>query len=128
MKSILTGALAALADVLKSMQIPDDLLAATDRQIPQDQTLTRLLALLKPQLDAVDYQSCERAVGVLRAINQVRTAFQHSGAARDLPVALAKLALSYPPPNWGDTWDCIRGKTVAALGVLRDTMRRLGDS
>ena len=107
---------------------PDDLLAATDRQIPQDQTLTRLLALLKPQLEAVDYQSCERAVGVLRAISQVRTAFQHSGAARDLPVALAKLALSYPPPNWGDTWDRIRGKTVAALGVLRDTIRRLGDS
>jgi hypothetical protein len=117
--------LTALADTLKSMTIPDDLLLEKDRQVPGDQTFTRLLACLKPHLEEADYQPCEQAVGVLRAVNGVRTAFQHSGAARELPIILEKLAISYPPPSWGETWDRIRAKTVEALGIIRETVRRL---
>lgn len=77
----------ALADVLKLMTIPDDLLAEESRRIAQEQTLKRLEACLQAHLNADDYPSCERAIGVLRTVNSVRAAFQHSGGMPQAPQA-----------------------------------------
>ncbi len=119
--------MSALADVLKSMEIPDNLLSKENHQIAKDQTLNRLLACLKAHLEEADYRSVENAVGTLRAVNDVRRTLQHSGAGRELPVALAKLGILYPSPssNWGEAWDRIRAKTIEAFGIIREKIRML---
>lgn len=110
--------LSALADILKAMDIPDVLLSKT-REINKDHTLTRLLDCLQTRLAESDYQEVERAVSTLRTVNEVRVAFQHSGAARALPTSLAKLGIPYLP-QWGDTWDRIRAAIIEALRVIRE--------
>jgi hypothetical protein len=110
--------LSALADILKAMDIPDALLSKT-RELPKDQTLTRLLDCLQTRLEESDYQEVERAVSTLRTVNDVRVALQHSGASRELPTTLAKLGIPYPP-QWRDAWDRIRAATIEALRVVRE--------
>ena len=110
--------LSALADILKSIDIPDELLSGT-QEIDKDQTLTRLLDCLRARLEASDFEGVERAVSTIRTVNGVRVAFQHSGAARELPTSLVKLGIPYPP-RWGDAWDRIRAATIEALRVVRE--------
>jgi hypothetical protein len=110
--------LSALADILKTMDIPDVLLSRT-QEINKDQTLTRLLDCLRERLEPSDYEEVERAVSTIRTVNDVRVALQHSGAARELPTSLVKLGISYPP-RWGDAWDRIRAATIEALRVVRE--------
>lgn len=110
--------LSALADILKAMDIPDALLSKT-REIPKDQTFTRLLDCLQTRLEGSDYPEVERAVSMLRTVNDIRVALQHSGATRELPASMAKLGISYPP-QWGDAWDRIRASTIEALRVIRE--------
>lgn len=124
----LSTRLSALANILKSMDVPDELLSAAKRQIPKDQTFTRLLDCLEGRLDAADYQACQAAVRVLRAVNDIRTAFQHNATARPLPAVLGMLALPYPLPACNEAWDCIRAKTAEALGVIREKVYRYATS
>jgi hypothetical protein len=115
--------LSALADILKSMEIPDGLLPSDIQPINKDQTFVRLLACLQSCLEAVDYNAVEQAVRTLRAVNEVRVALQHGGAARNLPAELMKLGVPYPP-QWGDAWDRIRAKTSEALHIIREKIFR----
>ncbi|MEN6426154.1 MAG: hypothetical protein ABFE13_12370 [Phycisphaerales bacterium] len=112
--------LSALADILKTMDIPDRLLSNTQK-IDKDQTLTRLLDCLRAQLPSSDYDEVERAVSTIRTVNAVRVALQHSGAACELPTRLARLGISYPP-RWGEAWDRIRAATIDALRVIREKL------
>jgi hypothetical protein len=117
--------LSALADTMKAIDIPDTLLTGEDQKTPKDQTFVRLLACLKHYLDEAEYQQIEPAVGVLRAVNSVRVALQHGGAARELPNVLSRLGIPYPP-EWGEAWNHIQTHVVNALGVIRETVYRKG--
>jgi hypothetical protein len=110
--------LSALADILKAMDIPDELLSKTE-EIKKDHSLTRLLDCLQARLETNDYQEVDRAVSTIRTVNNIRVALQHSGASRELPANFAKLGIPYPP-EWHSAWDRIRTATIEALRVVRE--------
>ena len=114
----------ALDDIFKSMEIPDGILEIELDESNKGHTFVRLLACLETRLETIDYQEVEQAVNALRAVNEVRVAFQHSGAASRLPDALRKLGIPYPPSQWGDAWDRIRAKVSEALHIIREKVRR----
>jgi hypothetical protein len=111
--------LSALADTMKAIDIPADLLAEEDRQINKDQSFNRLLACLKRYLGQTEFQRIEAAVAILRNVTSVRDALQHSGASRQLPDTFTKLGIPYPP-EWGQTWDHLRIKTVEAFNTIQE--------
>lgn len=120
--------ISALADVLKMMSIPDELLAAEERTIQRDHTLDRLLpAVREAGADEAALDRVGRAIDVLRAINAVRYSLQHVGARDRLPGALARLGVSYPPSGWGEAWDMIRLRAVEAARMIREELRGLVD-
>jgi hypothetical protein len=115
--------MSALADIFKMMDIPDILLSQPQK-IDKSHTFTRLLACLEKRLDPSDYQAVERAVRLLRTINDIRTGLQHSGMARSLPTALETLGIPYPLRGWGDAWNNIRSVTIDALRIIREKVIR----
>jgi hypothetical protein len=114
--------LSALDDILKTMDIPDALLAKPEN-IKKDQTFLRLLDCLRSRLDDNDYQEVRRAVSTLQSVNKVRVSLQHSGAFRELHTHLAKLGIP-SPPDWSNAWDHIRAATIDALRVIREKVQR----
>jgi hypothetical protein len=116
--------LSDLADVLKSIEIPDDLLPADKRGLPQDSSLARMEATLGSQLDTAERARIADAVATLRSVNKVRWALQHAGAGHDLATAFAKLKIAYPP-KWADAWVFVRSYTVQALSVIREVVQEL---
>jgi hypothetical protein len=115
--------LSALGDTMKAIDIPDDLLAAEDRQINKALSFNRLLACLKRYPDTVEYKRIESAIGILRDVTSVRDALQHSGASRQLSDTFTKLGIPYPP-EWDKAWDHIRIKAVEAFNIIREEVYR----
>lgn len=123
-----TAGVSALDDTLKLMTIGDNLIPEAERELPAikgDKTLNRMKSCLKSRLsDAVQFQRATNAIEVLRLVSAVRVALQHSGRSSDLGRALAGLGIAHRP-NWGDTWDQIRSRTVDALSELRAVVTTL---
>lgn len=88
----------ALADLLKRLDIADDLLPEDKRGIPKDRTFARLEACLEPDLDQADLARLKAALDLLRATNAIRVAAQHAGAG-SLPEAFERLGLRFSA-NW----------------------------
>jgi hypothetical protein len=122
----LIARLSALVDVLNSLHIPNERLPAPSKVQPG--TLNCLQACLKEWLDEAEYLGCERAITVLRAVNDLRVSFQHSATVRDLPTVCAQLSLSWPLPAPSETWARVRVTVTEALGVIREAIRRYAES
>jgi len=122
----LSARLSALVDVLNSLHIPNERLPDPSKVRPG--TLNRLQACLKGCLYAAEYPACEHAITVLRAVIDLRDCFQHGATARELPTLCSQLALPFPLPAWGETWECLRGIVTGALGVIREAIRRYADA
>ena len=122
----LIARLSALADLLKSMVIPKDLLP--EPSTVQDGALNYLQACLKGHLDPEEYPACERAITVLKVVNRIRVSFQHSATTPEFPGLCTRLSLPYPLPPAGETWDRIRVTVTEALGVIREAIRRYADA
>jgi hypothetical protein len=75
-------------------------------------------------LEEADYQAVERAVKILRTVNRVRNVQQHADK-REFLRTLVELGIPYPPPNWSDAWNRVRGKTMEALMTIREKIRML---
>jgi hypothetical protein len=123
-----TAGVSALDDTVKLMTISDNLIPEAERELPAikgDKTLNRMKSCLKSRLsDAAQFQRATNAIEILRLVNAVRVALQHSGKASDLGRALASLGIVHRP-NWADTWDQIRARTVDALSELRAVVTTL---
>jgi hypothetical protein len=48
--------------------------------------------------------------------------FKHPDARRDLPAALARMGITYPP-EWPMAWEVVRTRLIAALGEVRDALQ-----
>lgn len=117
--------LSEFTDVIKLMDIPDELLPDEKKTLTKGETLNRLgaaLAVLGNEKGA----SFERAIRTLQAINRVRSALQHSAASRELPLALAELGIPYPIEDHGDSWEAIRDQAVRSLTTIRKTIQSAG--
>jgi hypothetical protein len=119
--------LSVLADIVKRLDVPDDLLPPNGDVIGKDQTLNRLDALLRSRLGPDDAAPAATATGVLRKVNRLRVGAQHSGAQGQR--AQAADALGVPlDGRWGEAWNGVRAATVQALRDLGDAARRIADA
>lgn len=116
--------LSDLADVMKNLDIPDQLLPPENRP-GKDQPLQRLKAALESK--APDRTAeIRRAVETLQKVNAIRTGFQHSGdAATKRARAFAALGLAYPPASHAQLWAKILGLVHDALATLRGVVREI---
>lgn len=114
--------MSALANILKSMNIPDDLLHKGSPMVSKDHTLDRIEACLKHRLEEENYLPCQRAMNILHAVNAVRYSLQHANQ-RDFSSALSGLAVPFPVSSWSETWATIRARTIEALGIIRENVR-----
>jgi hypothetical protein len=112
-----------LADVLKAIKIDDSFIEPKlAKDLTQDKSLGRLKVAVKKLLKSPDLDGATRAIDVLQDIVRVRAALQHEEKAEpDLPTALARLSIKYPP-EWPQAWEAIRRRAVGALRDLRQAL------
>jgi hypothetical protein len=107
---------------MKAISIPDSLLSPDDIGIDQSHSVERMKAALRKRLSAPDLDRATKALGVFAQVNDVRVALQHPDARRDLPAALARMSIAYPP-DWPKAWDVVRTRLIAALADVRDALQ-----
>lgn len=120
--------LSELADLIKLMDISDDLLPEDKKALNKSETLNRLRAVLALKFSEEQTAASDGAIRTLQAINKTRSALQHSGASRDLPVALAELGMTYPIEDYGTAWDAVRAQAVESLSTIRKVVRSAAES
>lgn len=108
--------LTALGDIFKSFQV-----GATPGV--SGHPVDRIAAFLLTHLDEVAAHRVDRAVGVLRAIVDIRNGSQHSNASPQAANALVQLDLAYPVVNWATAWYQVRAHAVEALDALREEIQ-----
>jgi hypothetical protein len=114
--------LSSVDAVLKSMTIPDILLAPSDRDaIEPTHTLKRMRSALTTRMSGADLESAFKAVDIFSEVNRLRVALQHPEAKPDLPTALSWFGVGYPP-DWPTTWDSVRARLIGASIQLRDAL------
>lgn len=116
-----------LADVLKSMEIPDKLLAPDKLDTLKGQPLNRAAAAIRGRYDEPEVGAASRALESLRHLNRIRAGLQHSGgsAGKKMAEAFAALRLEYPPRHWGEAWSAVRLVATRALQSVRRAIRRI---
>lgn len=115
--------LSDFADVVKAMRIDDSFIdTKVARDLTPDKSLGRLKVAVKKLLKSPDLDVAIRALDLLQDVIRVRAALQHEEKAEpDLPTALARLGISYPP-DWPQAWEVVRHRAVAALRDLRQAL------
>jgi hypothetical protein len=116
--------MSTVSELLRSLAIPDELLTEGE-QVQADHTLARLRSCLRRHLDAEEYDRVDQALAPLTAATRVRVALQHEAAAGELPGALARLGVVYPPPYWGDAWEEVRSRLAATVREVAEVVRGL---
>jgi len=119
--------LSSLADIIKLLDIPDELLPAADKLPAKSQTLVRLELLFTSRLADEDRVEVVKAIATLRSINRLRVGGQHSGAQGDRARAADTLAVSLDG-RWGEAWDRVRAVASHALRDIGNGARRIADS
>jgi hypothetical protein len=114
--------LSSVSALMKAISIPDSLLSPDDIGIDQSHSVERMKAALRKRLSAPDLDRATKALGVFAQVNDVRVALQHPDARRDLPAALARMSIAYPP-DWPKAWDVVRTRLIAALADVRDALQ-----
>lgn len=120
--------LSVLADIMKRLDIPDNMFpAGTD--LP-DVTLThrRLEILFESKLADDELDQVKQAVSALRSINQLRVGGQHGGDALKKRARAAD-ELGVPlDGRWGDAWERVRALAAGALRDIGDAARPVADT
>jgi cytochrome c peroxidase len=116
----LKSRVSTLADVLKRMAVPDEVLPS-GAKVPGDQTAKRLQLWADKNVELQQRDQVKSALDTLRAVNAVRNSYQHSGAAWARRAALAQLGTSATSPP-GERWDAICRKVSEALSTLAEAI------
>jgi len=108
--------LSALAELLKGLRVPG---------VPglDGHPLQRLAPFLECQLPPESHERVRKAVAVLDAARQVRTAAQHTGARATVEDACAVLGLNYPVVDWTTGWQQVQIVVADACAALSDELR-----
>lgn len=106
------SALSALAEVLKSLQVPGV-------NGVGGHPLQRLLPYLREHLSMEVIPAIENAVAILNAARQLRAGAQHVQAQSGVVDALALLKLPYPVVDWPSAWRQIQQAVASACDVIR---------
>jgi hypothetical protein len=127
-KDAFESRMSALANVLKSLKVDPDLLAAHHvSDVPdQGQTLQRIGALLAAtSIDEPDRAAVAQVLRTLGSINRIRSAMQHSGTGSALLTAFRDLGLDVPSESYSLAWDGVRTRAVEAIRTLRKVVQML---
>jgi len=117
--------LSALADLLGRME---PVRGGASRGGPAEAgSLRALEGFLEGAVPEAAQQRLRRALGTLRAVNNLRRGRQHHGADRDAPQAYGVLGIAYPPGDWGLTWDQIQMQAVEAFKAIREELQAFND-
>jgi hypothetical protein len=113
--------LSALCDIFRSFRVPDELFKP--ESIPADQTLKRLTLTLEKELNPAP-TAVLSSVEMLQAVNEWRTATQHSTTKANRAAAERSLGIRYyPNVSWQTVWDELRSKIVEALNTISAELR-----
>lgn len=104
------SALSALAEVLKSLQVPGG---------SGGHPLQRLGPFLANEISPEAMPSVDDAIALLNAVRQLRASSQHVGAQPEAVSAFARLGLVYPVSDWGMAWRQVQGAVGHACDILR---------
>ncbi len=115
--------LSELADLIKLMDIADDLLSDDKKTLNKSETLNRIRAAIALRSGEEQAKRSDEAIKALQAINKARWAHQHSAASADLPVALTELGIRYPIEDYGQAWAAVRALAVESLSVIRKVVQ-----
>lgn len=121
--------LSSLADIMKRLDIPDELFPS-GTELPEPTHTHRLLELLfESRLADEDHLGqLTEAVSTLRGINQLRVGGQHGGDAQKTRAQVAD-KLGVPLDGaWGEAWERVRALAARALRDVGTAARRVADS
>ena len=65
------------------------------------------------------------AIDTLHAVIDARDAGQHSAARSKGARALIAFGIGYPPVSWPAAWEIVSGRTIEALGAIREELATL---
>ena len=109
--------LSALSEVLKDYKLPVDV-KGNGRD-----PFSRLENYLLRHVTGVAEARVQRAIEVLRSANSIRAGGQHANAAKRAAESFNKLAIAYPPREWGEAWETIQARVIEALDALREEIQ-----
>jgi hypothetical protein len=115
--------LSSFANILKRLDIPDDLFAERDELPKKDVTLHRFERLFAERLAEDDLEPLLRATHVLRRINELRAGTQHSNQ-QDRLRAAEELGVNLDG-RWAEAWERVRALAARALRDVGAAARRL---
>ena len=116
-----------LADILKLLEIPDEVLPPAEKLPERSLSLARLEMLFDARLAEEERAEITRAIGTLRAVNRLRVGGQHSGARAERAQAADKLGVALDG-RWGAPWDRVRAVVSQALRDVGNGARRIADA
>lgn len=120
----LTARLSDLADVLNGLRVPNELLGSGGAGVRG--SLTRIeRALEATRLDQDGKDRVATAMASLRSVVRIRVGLQHADATHELHEHFDKLKIAYPSTDWRRTWHQVRARTIDALVLVRNEVRRL---
>ena len=104
--------LSALCGILGQLKLPG-------RESPA--ALGDLRDYLRPLMGAEEsYGRADAAISELQAMFGLRAWRQHPGAEARGPRAMKTLGIQLPADDWGDAWEHLRTRAIAALNTLRE--------
>jgi hypothetical protein len=123
----LIARLSGVATVLDAASVDGALLQSDEAKVKG--SLLRMRLALNSRLDEDLKDPVDDAIDQLRAVIDLRTAFQHKvlSRGRDLETACARLQLDFPlnPP---DAWESIRHTITKSVSTIRQALRAQADS
>lgn len=119
--------LSSLSDVIKLLDVPDQLLPAGDGLPEKSHTLARLELVFELRLTDEDRAEVMKAIAALRSINRLRVGGQHSGAQGDRARAADTLGVALDG-GWGEAWDRVRAVASHALRDIGNGARRIANA
>jgi hypothetical protein len=107
--------LSGLCSILDSVSLPDG----------GGKKLIDLDGYLKGVLDDDSAERASKAIGDLRAMFDVRVGRQHAGTDARGRRGMNRLGIAPPVYDWGEAWQHVQRRAVAALSALREEVETL---
>lgn len=116
----------ALYDVLNRIDVS---LSAKDEAEMKSQGRSGSLQRLRHRMRTAglpeeDFDRVDVSIGTLQDAIRIRAGV-HSGVQRELPARYRRLSLSYPPTDYGATWNDVRDRCAGAVRSIRQALETL---
>lgn len=108
--------LSALAELLKTMRVPD---VAQIGGSP----LERLIPYLESELPPESHPRIREVVSFLDAARQIRAGMQHSGVHAKTIASFSRIGISYPVYDWFAAWERIQTVAAHSFDAIREELQ-----